>query len=332
MKKGLLLINLGTPDNHDHKSIRRYLAEFLADARVIDLPTPIRYVLLYAIILPFRTAKVAKAYQSIWNEDGSPLRYHSLKLQEKVQASLGDKYQVEFGMRYGNPSIKNALNKLQSCDEICILPLYPQYSSAANGSSIQYALEQIAKFNVTPSLRVIHNFHADPKYINAQAELIKQNLQPNTHVLFSYHGIPERHILKAGCKEVCKNACVSPTNQNTASRCYRAQCFTTTRLLAEKLGLQANDYSIGFQSRLGRTEWIKPYTDKVMQDLGARGIKNLCVVCPSFIADCLETLEEIGIRGLEDWRSMSNNGNLTIVPCLNSSDSLVEVICNLINI
>lgn len=330
MKKGLLLINLGTPDKPDKKSIRRYLAEFLADERVIDLPAPIRYTLLYAVILPFRTPKVAEAYQSIWDENGSPLRHHSLELQRKVQKSLKGEYQVEFGMRYGNPSIKSALDKLQHCDEICILPLYPQYSSAANGSSIQCVLEQIAKFNVTPNIRVIRDFHADSNYISAQAEQIKQNLKPNTHLLFSYHGVPERHILKSGCKEICNNECVSSINQHVASKCYRAQCFATTKMLAEKLGIDKNNYSIGFQSRLGKTEWIKPYTDKVMEELAEKGIKDLTVVCPSFIADCLETIEEIGMRGLEDWQKMTN-GSLNVIPCLNSSDALVKVICEIIN-
>ena len=329
MNKGLLLINLGTPDKPERKDIRRYLAEFLADERVIDLPALVRYTLLYAIILPFRTPKVAEAYKSIWDKQGSPLRYHSEDLLKKMQKKLQGKYKVAFGMRYGNPSLKNALAELQDCDEITILPLYPQYSSAANGSSIEAALKQISKFNVTPSLRVIRDFHADSNFIKATADLIKHHRKENSHILFSYHGVPERHIHKSGCLEIC-DKCISEQNKKIAQKCYRAQCFTTTKLIAEKLQLEEREYSIGFQSRLGKTEWIKPYTDKVMQDLAAQDIKDLCVVCPSFIADCLETLEEIAIRGQEDWHAMTG-GNLHVVPCLNSSDSLVEMIVGLID-
>ena len=329
MSKGLLLINLGTPDNPERKDVRRYLAEFLADERVIDLPAFIRYALLYVIILPFRTPKVTEAYKSIWDAKGSPLRYHSDALLKKVQQKLHGKYQVAFGMRYGNPSLKKALSDLKNCDEITVLPLYPQYSSAANGSSIEAVLEKISKYNVTPSLRVIRDFHADNNFITATAELIKQHRKENSHILFSYHGVPERHIQNSGCMEIC-DKCVAEKNVSNAAKCYRAQCFTTTKLIADSLQLQENEYSIGFQSRLGKTEWIKPYTDKVLQNLAAQGIKDLCVVCPSFIADCLETLEEIAIRGQEDWHALSG-GNLHVVPCLNSSDSLVEVISGLIN-
>ncbi len=328
MNNGVLLINLGTPKNLDKKSIKKYLSEFLTDKRVIDLPVLLRYTLLYTIILPFRTPKILKAYQSIWTEQGSPLRQHSLQLAERVQAKLDGSYKVAIGMRYGTPSIQDAILQLKNCDRITILPLYPQYSSAANGSSLEYVLQQISKFNVIPNLNVIRDFYNNPIYISAQAEIIKENLGQYEHILFSYHGLPERQLKKLGCQEIC-NACPNNANKKYASKCYRAQCFTTTELIAKQLMLDKNQYSIGFQSRVGRTAWIKPYTDETLENLAKRGIKNLSIVCPSFIADCLETLEEIGIRAKNDWEEMTG-GQLNLIPCLNSSEQMIDLVCNLL--
>ncbi len=326
---GVLLINLGTPENPDKKSIRKYLAEFLADERVVDLPFMLRYALLYTIILPFRTPKITEAYKSIWTKHGSPLRYHSAELTEKLQERLANTHTVALGMRYGNPSVKDALLKLKNCDKITVLPLYPQYSSAATGSSIEYVLKEIAKLNIIPNLQIIRDFHAHPAYIEAEANIIKATAQEYEHILFSYHGLPERQLKNSTCQEICET-CPSSLNISQTSKCYRAQCFTTTNLIAKKLNLDKNKYSIGFQSRLGKTEWIKPYTDKTLEDLAKRGIKNLAIVCPSFIADCLETLEEIAIRAKHDWHIQSG-GKLHIIPCLNSSDSMVDLACYLID-
>lgn len=326
---GLLLINLGTPENPDIRSVKKYLKEFLSDKRVIDLPAILRYALLHAIILPFRTPKVVEAYKSIWTTDGSPLRSHSMNLASKVQQKLQNSHKVAIGMRYGSPTLKDAVNQLKNCDKITILPLYPQYSSAATGSSLEYALNEISKFDVIPNLEIIRDFYTHPDYIKAQADIIKSTAQEFDHLLFSYHGLPERQLKKSFCHEIC-TTCPSDKNIEYATKCYRAQCFTTSRLIAQELSLDENKFSIGFQSRLGKTEWIKPYTDNVLENLAKNGIKKLAIVCPSFVADCLETLEEIAIRAKNDWKEMTGE-TLQIIPCLNSSDSMVNLIGTIAN-
>ncbi|MDF1757680.1 MAG: ferrochelatase [Legionellaceae bacterium] len=330
MKIGLLLINLGTPDSPDTKSVRRYLREFLADKRVIDIPAVLRYMLLFGIILPFRSPKVAKAYASIWTKNGSPLRYYSNQLACAVQMSLGDKYNVALGMRYGKPSINDALKKLSNCNEIIILPLYPQYSSAASGSSIEYALKALAGQSVIPNIKVVRDFYNNPDYIEAQSQIIKPYLKNNEHILFSYHGLPENHLHKSGCSTICKSQCPEKQNQKNSNVCYRSQCHITTNLIAKSLGLSKDQYSIGFQSRLGRTEWIKPYTDKILPKLAEQGIKNLAIVCPSFVVDCLETLEEIKIQADQQWKALTNT-NLTVIPCLNADPLLANSLSKITN-
>jgi len=323
MKKGLLLINLGTPDNCDTASVRRYLKEFLSDKRVIDLPAPIRYLLLYGVILPFRPKQSAHAYQAIWTEEGSPLLLNSLSLKKKLQEKLADDYQVALGMRYGKPSLETALAELSMCSAITILPLYPQYSSAATGSTIEKIMALIAEKSTHPSVHIIRDFYNQPAFIQAQAELIKPYIANHDHLLLSYHGVPERHIMRAGCSKVCTEACPPVTEMNQT--CYRAQCYATSTQLADYLQLDTSRYSTAFQSRLGKTPWIKPYTDECLPELARRGIKRLAVACPSFVADCLETIEEIGIRAREQWLGLGGE-ELTLIPCLNDSDGWVEAI------
>ncbi|WP_058525728.1 ferrochelatase [Legionella erythra] len=321
MKQGLLLINLGTPDAPDTRSVRRYLREFLADRRVIDLPALIRYPLLYGLILPFRPRQSAQAYQAIWKEGGSPLLIHSRNLAAKLQSVLGDQCQVALGMRYGNPSIEEALQQLRHCTHITVLPLYPQYSSAATGSSIENVLTLLAKKPVQPSLTIIRDFYNHPRFLAAQAQRIKPYLDEHDYLLLSFHGVPERHLKASGCEAICSNNCPLPAAANQA--CYRAQCFATGQLLASRLGLPAGYYQIAFQSRLGKTPWIKPYTDEVLTELASQGIKRLAVACPSFVADCLETLEEIGLRAQLQWMKLGGE-KLTVIPCLNDTPQWVE--------
>ena len=326
MKKGLLLINIGSPDSPDIPAVRRYLREFLSDKRVIDLPALLRYILLYGVILPFRPRKSAHAYQAIWTKKGSPLISYSEQLCEQLQQHLGEDYKVVLGMRYGTPSILNALKQLKTCEQITILPLYPQYSSAATGSSIEKVLETLLPTTIFPSMNIIRDFYSHPAFIHAQAALIKPHIQNHDYILFSYHGVPERHLLKGGCKTICVNSCPS----SSATRgCYRAQCFETTRLLAETLQLTA--FGSAFQSRLGKTPWIKPYTDEVLVTLANKGIKRLAVTCPSFVTDCLETIEEIGIRAKEQWLSLGGE-EFTLIPCLNDSALWVNAITKLIRV
>ena len=327
MKKGLLFINLGTPSNPDVRSVRRYLREFLADKRVITLPTPLRYLLLYGFILPFRAKQTTHAYQQIWTSDGSPLLLNSLALQKKVEALVNDEYIVSLGMRYGEPSIETALTQLKTCSEITVLPLYPQYSSAATGSSIEAVLTLLANKATLPSLRIIRDFHQHPDFIAALAAILKPYQLTHDYILFSYHGLPEQHLIQGGCELRCQSAC--PPTLDSDNSCYRAQCFQTTRSVANQLQLNTEQFSTSFQSRLGKTPWIKPYTDEVLADLANRGIKRLAIICPSFVADCLETIEEIGIRANEQWLKLGGE-QLTLVPCLNDSDLWTTAILKII--
>lgn len=329
MKRGLLLINLGTPDNCDLKSVCRYLAEFLTDKRVIELPKLIRYSLVFGVILPLRAIKVTKAYQSIWMQNESPLRYYSEQLREKTQEKLKSNYTVVLGMRYGNPSIDQAIKKIAHCDEITILPLYPQYSSAATGSAIEEALKIIQKNRIIPNIRIIKDFFDNQYFIQATAKLIKPLIKNKEHVLFSYHGLPEKYIQTTSCKVICHKTCPSTKNARNAHLCYKYQCNKTTDLIAQELNLAANQYSFSFQSRVGKTPWIKPYTDEILLKLAKQGIKKLAIVCPSFLVDCLETLEEIAIQAKQKWHELTGN-ELTVIPCLNDNQLTVDFISKII--
>ena len=332
---GVLLLNLGTPDSPGVADVRRYLREFLTDPRVIDINPVGRWLLLNLVILPFRPAKSAHAYQKIWTEQGSPLLFHSRGLTAGVQAALGPSYVVELGMRYGAPSIPAALAKLQAADpaKIVVLPLFPQYSSAATGSAMDRVYEIVGKAWNVPAVEAIGDFYDDPGFIAAFAQVARPHLEgfrPD-FVLFSYHGLPERHMRKSdqtgrhclqspGC---C--AAISSANRH----CYRAQCYATTRALATQLALTDERHSVAFQSRLGRTPWIHPYTDEVLPELARAGKKRLAVMCPAFVADCLETVEEIGIRAKEQWRSLGGE-DLILVPSLNAEPVWIEQVARMI--
>ncbi len=328
MKRGLLLINLGTPNSTNIADISRYLREFLTDKRVIDIPIILRYLLVYGFIVPFRSKKSAHAYKLIWTEQGSPLLYHSQNLVEALQELLGSQFKVTLGMRYGNPSIAHAIHDLNECDTITVLPLYPQYSSAATGSSFEEVMRIISAQEVIPSVHLIRDFYNHPDYISSQAQLLKTYFNNSDHLLFSYHGIPERQLHKSGCVTICPEICAPISVSNQA--CYRAQCYQTSFLLAQDLKLLPNQYSTAFQSRLGKIPWIKPYTDEVLVELANKGIKHLAIVCPSFTADCLETLEEIGMRAKEQWHQLGGE-QFTLVPSLNSNEHWVKAIGNIVN-
>ncbi|KTD24708.1 ferrochelatase [Legionella lansingensis] len=329
MKNGLLLINLGTPDHCTPAAVKRYLREFLADKRVIDLPAPLRYLILHTLILPFRPKQAAHAYKAIWDKEGSPLLINSRKLQTKLQCRLGEEYKVVLGMRYGNPSISEALDEVNDCERLTVLPLFPQYSSAATGSAIEKLLKLLATQKSIPTLTVIRDFYHHPGFIKAQAALIEPYLASHDYLLFSYHGIPERHLAHHGCQTVCANSCPPITQSNQV--CYKAQCYMTTRELVRQLNLTKEQYGMAFQSRLGKTPWIKPYTDALLPKLAQQGIKRVAIACPSFVADCLETLEEIGIRAKEQWQRLGGV-QLSLIPCLNDTDlwvtGLIEILKN----
>jgi ferrochelatase len=332
---GVLLLNLGTPDSPSVPDVRRYLREFLQDPRVIDINPLGRWLLLNLLILPFRPAKSAKAYQSIWGERGSPLLFHSQDLAAGVARALGPGYVVELGMRYGQPSIASALTRLRAADpgKIVVLPLFPQYSSAASGSALERVYQIVGQEWNVPAVETIAPFYDDPGFIDAFAQVAKRHLtafRPD-FVLFSYHGLPERHMHKsdptgAHCLKsaTCCDAIV-PANRN----CYRAHCYATTRALVAQLGLGPEGHSVSFQSRLGRTPWIHPYTDMVLPELAKAGRKRLAVMSPAFVADCLETVEEIGIRAKEQWRSLGGE-DLVLVPSLNAEPAWISAVARLV--
>lgn len=334
-KRGVLLVNLGTPDAPEPGPVRRYLREFLSDPRVLDIHPVGRWMLLNLIILPVRPAKSAEAYQKIWTKEGSPLLVHSRALTAAVAGRLAGEYEVELAMRYGNPSLPDAVKALRArgVTEFIVLPLYPQEATSSTSSTLARAYEVLAEaWDVAP-VRVVPAFHDHPGFLDAFAEVARPVIAEAhaDHVLFSYHGLPERHMRKsdasgrhclasAGCCDV-----LTEVNRH----CYRAQCFATTRGLAERLGLSSGSYTISFQSRLGRTPWIKPYTDVVLPELAARGVKRLAVMCPAFVADCLETLEEVGLRAREQFLA-SGGESLTLVPSLNAHPAWVDAVVHLV--
>ena len=332
---GLLLINLGTPEEPTSAAVRRYLREFLSDPRVLDINPVGRFLLLNLIILPFRPARSAEAYRIIWSERGSPLLYHSQDLVPLVRERLGPDWHVELAMRYGEPSIAAALDRFREAgiDRVVVFPLYPQYASSSTGSSLEAVFHEAGQRWNVPHLSVVEAFYDDPGMIEAftaTGRPVIESIKAD-HVLFSFHGLPERQVRKSddtGSHCLAREGCcdrIVPANRN----CYRAQCFATARLLAQSLGLGEGGYTVCFQSRLGRTPWIKPYTDQVLDELAAAGKKRLAVFCPAFVADCLETLEEIGIRAREQFLAAGGE-ELALVPSLNSSPAWADAIVGIV--
>lgn len=328
-KKGVLLLNLGTPDSTKTSDVRKYLREFLSDRRVIDINSVGRWFLVNMIIAPFRSPKSAEEYRKLWTDRGSPLYYYGLDLKKALQEKLSDDYTVEFGMRYQNPSIEKALEtfKNKGYEEITIIPLYPQYASATTGSTIEKVNEIINTWEIIPSLRFISNFVEHPLFIKAFAEIGKKHLDKKQYdkLVFSFHGLPERQILKGSTDNYCKlGECCSKYHAKNRF-CYRAQCFETARRIAEELNIPEKDYTVCFQSRLGRAEWIKPYIDDTYKELIEQGNKRVLVFSPAFVSDCLETTIEIGEAykeqfeeaGGEEWQLVESlNVHPTWVACL----------------
>jgi len=334
-RTGVLLVNLGTPASPSPRDVRRYLREFLSDPLVIDIPALPRWLILHCFILPFRPRKSAEAYAKIWTPAGSPLLLHGERLRDGVARRLGEAFAVELGMRYGAPSIRSAVERLASAGVArwLVLPLFPQYSGAATQSAVDKVREELRWAGVDAPVEILGAFYDHPGFIAAFAALARPHLDAfrADHVLFSYHGLPERQVLRAdpsGAHCLASETCCDRVGEVNRD-CYRAQCFATTRSLAAELGLGAEAHSLAFQSRLGRTPWIQPYTDRVLPELAARGVKRLAVVCPAFVADCLETLEEIAIRGREQWLELGGE-DLALVPSLNAEPVWVETVAEMI--
>ncbi len=327
-KFGLLLVNLGTPAAPDAGAVRRYLREFLSDPRVIDIAAPLRWLLVNLVIAPFRAPKSAHAYAKVWTDRGSPLLFHGQDLLAKVRARIGDAAQVELAMRYGEPSLASGLERLRDggCDRVALFPLYPHYASSSTGSTVEAAFALAGPLWNTPALQVVPAFYDHPAFLDAFGAVGRPVLEAARaeRVLFSFHGLPERQVKKSGAPGHCLAAatcCDAISAQNRM--CYRAQCFATARGLAARLGLAAGTWEVTFQSRLGRTPWITPYTDVRVEELAAAGTKRLAVLCPAFVADCLETLEEVGMRLRDDFRARGGE-ELTLVPSLNSNDAWAD--------
>ena len=332
-KIGVLLVNLGTPDTPETPDVRKYLREFLLDRRVIDINPVGRYFLINGIIAPFRAPKSSKVYKELWTERGSPLLFHGIDLKNKLQEALGNDYHVAFGMRYQSPSLKSALEELRdkSVDRIIVLPLFPQYASASTGSVQDKVMEIVKDWWVIPSINFISSFCDDPGFIKAFAELGKQHMAQDNydHVIFSYHGLPERQVLKGSDNGYCKlGSCCNSYNKRN-KYCYRAACFATSRLLAEQLGLSEDQYTVTFQSRLLKDPWLQPYTDEVLKTLPAKGIKKVLAYSPAFVADCLETTIEVG----EEFKEMFEHAGgekWQLVESLNSNPMWVNAVKDMI--
>jgi ferrochelatase len=333
-RTGVLLANLGTPDSPSVPDVRRYLREFLSDPLVIDLPAPLRWLLLNAVILPFRPRRSAHAYASIWTPEGSPLLVHGRALAKALGARLGPDLPVALGMRYGQPSIAEAVDALRAAGaaRLVAVPLFPQYAASSTGSAIARAREVVAARAPALPLAIAPPFYAAPGFIAAFAARARPALaafRPD-HVLLSYHGLPERHVRRedpTGRHCLASPSCCDAIVAANAN-CYRAQSFATSRALAAALALPAGRWSVAFQSRLGGG-WIQPFTDRVLPELAERGVRRLAIACPSFVADCLETLEEIGLRAREQWQDLGGTDFLR-VPCPNAEPEWVEALAGLV--
>lgn len=326
-KKGILLINLGSPRSTAVEDVKEYLDEFLMDERVIDYRWIFRALLVQGIILKTRPAKSAQAYKTVWTDEGSPLIVITEKIQKKLQKIMD--VPVEIGMRYAEPSIETGIRNLveKGITEIVLFPLYPQYAMSTTESVIEKA-EEVRKKKF-PGVRInyVQPFYNRDLYTDCLAESIREKLPENFDaLLFSYHGVPERHIYKTDPTKTCNmNDCCYKETNPSHSFCYRHQCFTTTDRVIRKLDLTKDKVIVSFQSRLGKDKWIEPYTDHTLETIPQKGVKNLAIVCPAFVSDCLETLEEISVEGKEQFMEAGGE-TFTYIPCLNDEDRWIEVV------
>jgi protoporphyrin/coproporphyrin ferrochelatase len=315
---GILLVNLGTPDEPTPSAVRRYLKQFLSDTRVVEIPKPIWWLILNLIILNVRPAKSAKKYASIWTKDGSPLRIYTSRQAQMLRGFLGERIKsplkVEYAMRYGNPSMASAIEKLKAanCDNILVLPLYPQYAASTTASTMDELGRVLATMRNVPGIRFVRSFHDHPAYIEAIAKNVLTEWMKigrpdfaTDKLLMTFHGLPKFHLDKG-----------DP---------YHCQCHKSARLIADALGVKAGDYVVTFQSRFGKAEWLQPYTDKTLEKLGATGIKRVDVICPGFASDCLETLEEIAMEAKETFLH-AGGSKFNYIPVANDTQAYVAAL------
>ena len=332
-KIGVLLVNLGTPDAPTRGAVSRYLGEFLTDRRVIDYPWLLRQIVVRGIIAPIRSVKVAKAYAELWTENGSPLKFYGEQVTAGVQKELGDGFLVELAMRYQNPSIESALHRLldQQVDEIIVFPLFPQYASATTGSIHDEVMRLLRKRETIPNVRMINSYYDHQPMIDIYADNARQlDIDGYDHILFSYHGLPERYLKKADdCNHCLQSADCCATISRVNQFCYSAQCNATTRAIANALGLSPDRYTTTFQSRLGPETWAQPYTIKVIEERAEHGDKRLLAFSPAFVADCLETTLEIADEYQEEFVEMGGE-RITLVPSLNDDPRWIRVVADLV--
>ncbi|MDP3979486.1 MAG: ferrochelatase [Pseudomonas sp.] len=324
----LLLVNLGSPASTEVADVRRYLNQFLMDPYVVDLPWPLRR-LLVSLILIKRPAASAHAYASIWWQDGSPLVVLSKRLQTAMKAQW-TQGPVELAMRYGEPSIETVLQRLatQGIKQVTLAPLYPQFADSTTTTVIEEARRVVRAANLDMRFSILAPFYDQPEYIGALVDSARPYLEQDfDHLLLSFHGLPERHLRKLDPSKHCLKGpdCCRTAPPQVLATCYRAQCLRSAAAFAERMGLRPEQWSVSFQSRLGRDKWIEPYTESRLEELAGQGVKKLLVMCPAFVADCIETLEEIGDRGLEQFKAAGGE-SLQLVPCLNDHPSWVTAL------
>ncbi|MCC8410320.1 ferrochelatase [Mucilaginibacter sp. UR6-1] len=330
-KKGILLVNLGTPDSPSTADVRRYLDEFLMDPRVIDVNAALRTFLVKAVIVPFRAPKSAKLYKEIWDDvNGSPLKYYSILQRDALQQRLGDEYMVELAMRYQNPSIELALDNLKNAlvDSIRVIPLFPQYASASTGSVYEKVMRLMKDWPTPPPVSFVNSFYDDDLVIKTFADNArKYDPASYDHILFSFHGLPQRQLIKADhthshCLKV--NDCCQTINDKNKF-CYSAQSYHTAKLIAAELNIAQEDYTVCFQSRLGNDPWVQPYTSEIIHKLAKEGKKRLLVFCPAFVADCLETVYEVTEEYGAEFKALGGQ-EVQLVESLNDSPVFIDAL------
>ncbi len=329
---GVLLVNLGTPNSPNPADVKQYLHEFLTDGRVIDVAWPLRQLLTRGYIVPKRYKESARNYQKIWTDNGSPLMIYGESVAAMLQEQLGDGFQVELAMRYQNPSITSVLKQMKQCSQIVILPLFPQYASATTGSVHQKVMEVVKNWQTIPLLTFVNSFPTEPKMVEAFCSLAREYaIDSYDYLLLSFHGLPERQLKKADLNDHClqsKDCCKTLCEKNAS--CYGAQCHATAAAIVTELSLSPEQYGICFQSRLGKDPWIQPYTSNVLKELVSKGYKNVLVLCPAFVCDCVETIHEISVEYQEEFSALGGN-KLDLVRGLNDHPLWIEALQDIVD-
>jgi ferrochelatase len=330
-KTAVVLINVGTPDSPSVKDVRRYLFEFLNDPRVIDIPWLVRKILVNFIIVPFRAPKSAKLYKLLWTEKGSPLTFYSCSVRDKLQEQFGDNYSIFVAMRYANPNIREVMAQIRTrgFSKLIVVPMFPHYASSSTGTASEAVMKQLKNWTVIPEVKFVGQFYHHPQFIDIFADRIRAyHPEKYDHVIFSYHGLPVRHINRIHPGIDCETCSCTRQLPSHGEFCYKATCYETTRLLVAKLGLAEGKFTQSFQSRLS-DKWLKPFTDKLLIKMAGEGVKNILIVAPAFVSDCLETTVELGVDYRNQFKQAGGE-NLTYVESLNDLPAWVDVLKSLI--